>query len=169
MVRDPKQIDRDAKLAALADRIIEGERKAAFADAVAGVSVTSARYERDYQARVNALYQILAVEGGLVHPDDTALYQNRMSAASRIRAASKPQIEHAQAAEERRRQDARAESKTTPGQHALEIETVNSKGEARRVVIVPGEADQAVIGASVAKRDRKAAARLAAKAKGGAR
>lgn len=169
MVRDPNQVDRDAKLAALADRIIAGERKAAFADAVAGVSVTSARYERQYQARVNTLYQILAVEGGLVHPDDTALYQNRMSAASRIRAASKPQIEHAQAAEERRRQDARAETKSPAGKHALEIETVNSKGEARRVVIVPGEADQAVIGDAVAKRDRKAAARLAVLQRGGAR
>jgi hypothetical protein len=169
MTRDPKQIERDAKLAALADRIIEGERKAAFADAVAGVSVTSARYERDYQSRVNALYQILAVEGGLVHPDDTAIYQNRMSAAARIRAASRPEIKRDEAAEERRRQDARAESKTPAGKHALEIETVNSKGEIRKVVIVPGEAEQAVIGASVAKRDRKAAARLAAKARGGAR
>ena len=28
MTRDPKQIDRDAKLAALADKIIAGERKA---------------------------------------------------------------------------------------------------------------------------------------------
>ena len=169
MVRDPKQIDRDAKLAALADKIIAGEREAAFADAVAGVSVTSARYERDYQSRVNTLYQLLAVEQGLVHPDDTAIYQNRMSAVSRIRAGAKPQIERAQADEERRRQDARAESKSPAGRHALEIETVNSKGEARRVVIVPGEADQAVIGASVAKRDRKAAARLAALRRGGAR
>lgn len=169
MTRDSKQIERDAKLAALADRIIEGERKAAFADAVAGVSVTSARYERDYQARVNALYQILAVEGGLVHPDDTALYQNRMAAPSRHRAAAKPQIDRAQAAEERRRQDAHAESKTPGGKHALEIETVNSKGEIRKVVIVPGEADQAVIGGAVAKRDRKAAARLAARDRGASR
>lgn len=169
MVRDPKQIDRDAKLAALADRIIQGERKAAFADAVAGVSVTSARYERDYQSRVNTLYQVLAVEGGLVHPDDTAVYRDRMAAPSRIRSAPRPEIERAHAAEERRRQDARAESKSPAGRHALEIETVNSKGEARRVVIVPGEQDQAVIGSAVAKRDRKAAARLAAKAKGASR
>lgn len=161
MTRDPKQIDRDAKLAALADKIIAGERKAAFADAVAGVSVTSARYERDYQSRVNALYQLRAVEQGLVHPDDTALYQNRMAVPSRHRAAPPPQIDHAEAAEERRRQDARAETKSPSGKHALEIETVNSKGEARKIVIVPGEADQAVIGGAVAKRDRKAAARLA--------
>lgn len=77
MTRNMTRTERDESLGALAERLIDGERKAAFADAVAGRCVTSARYERQYKDRVSNLYQIIAVEQCLVHPHDTRLYRYR--------------------------------------------------------------------------------------------
>jgi hypothetical protein len=155
MTRDLTRTEREEKLGALAERLIEGERKAAFADAVAGKCVTSARYERHYKDRVNNLDQILAVEQGRVHPHDTHLYRYREPVI--LPGAPKRVVDISPATEEA----------PIGGKHALEVETVNASGEVRRVVIVPGEADQLVIDAAAQRRSRKAAKRLAA-ASGGA-